>query len=134
MILKNMLADISDSAHSIYYKEEDRKLRLGKLVIERTVRYRSNKAGNKVGKEVSYRLWVGGFLYISGLRMLFREIANLYRLSKPPANLQNEINLIVSWRRWPKCEWWRKAVNLWARLIYPAEYKKEELGQLVGHQ
>ena len=106
----------------IYYKNEDRHLKVGRFTLCREVRYKSNDHGDKVGKRVRYTLWTPS-LWIPGYRMFFHCIRMLHVNKEYPDQLSREIRDTLERAKWPRAEWWRKAAALWVKIFYKKEVK-----------
>lgn len=120
------------SYFAIEYHEDDRKLKIGSLVIRREVHYESNDHGDKVGKRVHYSLWWKGAHWIPGYKMFFfirRQLKKNAALSEE--YLLREIKHTIEASEWPRAEWWRKAARSYTKWFYPTAYKKamESLGK-----
>jgi hypothetical protein len=107
------------SYFSSFYDKEDHTYSLTKSIkLKKRVRYESNDFGNKVGKHTTYSWIVKGVYWTPGYKMLLFGIKQLIRQSKDIKSLKSEVNDVLCRAKWPRAEWWRKAVAVWVRVFY----------------
>jgi hypothetical protein len=98
------------------YHAEDKTYYMGKLSIQKEVRYTSNDFGDKVGRKVNYSLYWNNCHYTPGITMFFFCLKMLYRRSLPWR--EEDIKNICKQRHWPRAEWWRKALYWWVNIFH----------------
>jgi hypothetical protein len=117
----------------ISYHDEDRRLRFGKwLTIVREIHYQSNDFGDKVGKRVRYTWWVRGTLWIPGWRMFLYSVRAIRRVRNDPTQLREEIKSTFDRAKWPRAQWWRRAVATWTRIFYRKYIKAFGLDRVLS--
>ena len=136
-----------DSSHraclfAYSYHKEDREWCNRLFMVRRAVSYKSNDHGDKVGKQVSYSLWlksdVGGYTYyISGVRMFVHSLKGFYHDRAHlnewyPAEARgyyaNNIASSLTSASWPRAEWWRKAARWWVKTFHGRLLKEIGIG------
>ena len=110
---------------SCSYHEEDRCMRVGKLLVRREIKYASDDYGHKTGKRVRYTIWWNNILWTPGYRMLLHSIRQFYRMKKlGDQHAATETRSMIQRSHWPRAEWWRKASCTWVRVVHPTLYKE----------
>lgn len=109
----------------INYHDEDKMIRLGKLVLKREVHYSSNDYGDKIGKHVHYSLIWNGIYWTPGWKMIAFGLRMLRNAKKRgDKELSQEVEGLMARAKWPRAEWWRKVMSLWVRVFYRDIAKK----------
>lgn len=110
---------------TIGYDHEDQKLRLGKLVIRREYRYRSDLYGRKTGMMTRHSFWYNNTLWTPGITMLVFVLGRFYRAKKTGGTwFTRETEGIIERADWPRAEWWRRSARWWVKTFHRGVYRR----------